>query len=104
VKQYPDSIAVTVPGALTQATGGNWIEGSPTAYTLDCRVETNTEARKIQGKDGAMVDYLFDCYLPLMSTVIPVGSDYVLTALSNGTISGKVIGAFNGQLNSRLWL
>lgn len=103
--QYPDSIVITVFGTPTQnTTTGEWTEGTDTVYTLDCRAEINSAARKIPGKDGLMIDYTFNCYLPLMSTVIPVGSDFVLNSLSNGSISGIVKRSSNGQLNSRLWL
>lgn len=103
--QYPDSIVITVLGTPTQnATTGEWTKGTNTVYTLDCRVEANVEARKITGHDGIMIDYIFDCYLPLMVTVIPVGSTFVLNSLSNGSILGSVKRSLNGQLNSRLWL
>jgi hypothetical protein len=102
--QYPDSIVVTVTTAATQGAGGVWTAGTSTSYTLKCRAEVNGAARKVPGKDGIMIDYLFNCYLPQMTTVIPVDSEYVLTTFASGTISGKVKRSSNGQLNSRLWL
>jgi hypothetical protein len=103
--QYPDTIIVTVTTAATQNSSTKiWTAGTSTSYTLKCRAEVNGAARKIPGKDGSMIDYLFNCYLPKMTTVIPVDSEYVLTTLASGTISGKVKGSSNGQLNSRLWL
>lgn len=103
--QYPDTIVVVVTTPATQNTlTGLWTAGSTTAYTLDCRAETNSKAGKVAGNDGVMLDYAFDCYLPLMSTVIPYGSDFTLTMLNNFIVTGKVKGAKNGQLNSRLWL
>lgn len=103
--QYPDSIAITVQTAATQNTStGLWTAGTSTIHTLDCRAEVNSKAGKIAGNDGAMLDYSFDCYLPLMTTVIPYGSDFTLTMLNNFIVTGKVKGAKNGQLNSRLWL
>jgi hypothetical protein len=59
---------------------------------------------KIAGNDGLMLEYAFDCYLPIMTTVIPFGSAFTLTLANNATVIGKVKGAKNGQLNSRLWL
>jgi hypothetical protein len=105
VEQYPDSIIITVkiPAVQNESTG-LWTEGSSTPYTFQCRAEVNGTGKQIPGNDGSLMDYAFQVYLPLMSTVIPTGSDYVLTAFSNGTISGKVKRASNGQLNSRLWL
>jgi hypothetical protein len=105
MNQYPDSIvvAVTTP-AIQDPTTGLYTSGTSTSYTLECRAEVNGTGRKIVGDDGTLMDYSFQVFLPLMATVIPVGSDYVLTALSNGTISGKVKRSSNGQLNSRLWL
>ena len=103
--QYPDSIVITVAGTATQnATTGEWTAGTPTIYTFDCRAEANVAAKKIAGQDGVLIDYVFNCYLPLMSTVIPVGSDFTLNSLSNGVIKGTIKRASNGQLNSRLWL
>jgi len=103
--QYPDSIVITVLGTPTQnTTTGEWTAGTNTVYTLDCRVEVNTQARKVAGQDGILIDYVFNCFLPLMTTVIPVGSTFTLSSLSNGVIKGSVKRSFNGQLNSRLWL
>jgi hypothetical protein len=103
--QYPDSIVVTVTTAATQnSSTGVWTAGTSTSYTLRCRAEVNGTAKKIAGKDGSMIDYTFNCYLPAMTTVIPIDSDYVLTTFASGTISGKVKRSSNGQLNSRLWL
>lgn len=103
--QYPDSIVITVTTPATQDPDtGIWTAGTSTAYTLECRAEVNGTGRQIAGDDGVLMDYAFQVFLPLMTTVIPAGSDYVLTALSNGIISGKVKRASNGQLNSRIWL
>jgi len=105
MEQYPDSIVVTVETAATQdKDAGLWTEGSSTVHILACRAEVNGNGRKIPGKDGGLMDFSFICYLPLMTTVIPPDSEYVLTGLINGTISGKVKRANNGQLNSRIWL
>jgi hypothetical protein len=99
--QYPDSIVITVSGTPTQnATTGEWTKGADTVYTLFCRSEVNGTTKKIMGSDGAMIDYMLICYLPLMSAVIPFGSEVVL----NGQIKGTVKYSCNGQLNSRIWL
>lgn len=102
--QYPDSIALTVTASASQNASGIWTAGGSSGYTFDCRAEVNGTGRQIAGDDGALMDYSFQVFLPVMTVVIPAGSDFVLTALSNGTISGKVKRASNGQLNSRLWL
>ena len=102
--QYPDSIVVTVAASGSQNASGVWTAGTTTDYTFDCRAEVNGTGRKIAGADGAMTDYSFEVFMPVSTVVIPAGSDFVLTALSNGSISGKVKRASNGQLNSRLWL
>jgi hypothetical protein len=100
MEQYPDTIVISVAATPTQnSTTGLWTAGAATTYTLKCRVETNTAAKKLAGIDGTLIDYAFNCYLPLMTTVIPVGSAFVV-----GSVTGKVKGAKNGQLNSRLWL
>lgn len=105
VTQYPDTIAVTVQAPATQNTStGLWTAGSSTVYTLSCRAEVNSRMAKISGADGVLLEYAFDCYLPAMSTVIPFGSAFSLTMANNTTVTGKVKGAKNGQLNSRLWL
>jgi len=102
--QYPDSIVVTISASGSQNASGIWIAGVTTDYTFDCRAEVNGTGRKIVGADGALMDYSFDVFMPVTTVVIPPGSDIVLTALLNGTITGKVKRASNGQLNSRLWL
>lgn len=105
MEQYPDSIVITVVTPATQnSTTLVWTAGSTTTYTLKCRAEVNGTGRQIAGRDGSLIDYAFTCYLPKMTIVIPDDSDYVLTALDNGTISGKTKRASNGQLNSRIWL
>jgi hypothetical protein len=102
--QYPDSIVVTTSASGAQNASGVWTAGATTDYTFDCRAEVNGTGKKVVGKDGMMMDYSFQVFMPLTTVVIPDGSDFVLTALSNGVISGKVKRASNGQLNSRLWL
>lgn len=104
MEQYPDSIVIAVAASGWQNASGIWITGASGTYTFDCRAEVNGTGRKIVGNDGTQVDYLFEVFMPATSTVIPPGSNYTLTALSNGTITGKVKRASNGQLNSRLWL
>jgi hypothetical protein len=103
--QYPDTIVITVTTPATQNTStGLWTAGTSTTYTLECRAETNSKAAKVAGNDGVMIDFAFNCYLPVMTTVIPFGSAFTLTLANNGTVTGKIKGAKNGQLNSRLWL
>jgi hypothetical protein len=102
--QYPDSIVVTTAASGSQNASGIWTAGATTNYTFSCRAEVNGSGRKIVGIDGGLTDYSFDVYMPVTTVVIPAGSDFVLTALSNGTISGKIKRASNGQLNSRIWL
>lgn len=102
--QYPDSIVITVPASGSQNASGIWTAGASGVHTFLCRVEVNGTGKKIAGADGGIIDYAFDVFMPITTVVIPAGSNFVLTALSNGTISGKVVHASNGQLNSRLWL
>jgi hypothetical protein len=102
--QYPDSIVVTTSASGSQNASGIWTAGTTTNYTFDCRAEVNGIGRKIAGDDGVMIDYSFQVFMPLTTVVIPDGSDFVLTAFTNGVITGKVKRASNGQLNSRLWL
>uniref|UniRef100_A0A6M3JSR3 Uncharacterized protein n=1 Tax=viral metagenome TaxID=1070528 RepID=A0A6M3JSR3_9ZZZZ len=102
--QYPDSIVITTAASGWQNASGVWTAGATGTYTFDCRAEVNGTGRKIVGNDGALIDYAFQVFLPVMTVVIPPASDFVLTALSNGTITGKIKRASNGQLNSRLWL
>jgi len=102
--QYPDSIVITTAASGSQNASGIWTAGAITNYTFSCRAEVNGTGKKIVGADGMMMDYSFQVFMPLTTVVIPDGSDFVLTALSNGSVSGKVKRASNGQLNSRLWL
>ena len=104
MKQYPDSITITTSASGSQNASGVWVAGTTIDYTFDCRAEVNGTGKKIAGADGSMIDYSFQIFMPITTVVIPDGSDFVLTALTNGTISGKVKRASNGQLNSRLWL
>ena len=102
--QYPDSITVTISASASQNASGFWSSGVASAYTFDCRAEINGSGRQIAGADGILVDYAFTVYIPAMTTIVPIDSDFVLNSLLNGIITGKVKGASNGQLNSRLWL
>ena len=102
--QYPDSIVVTTSASGSQNASGIWTAGAITDYTFPCRAEVNGTGKKIVGADGVLMDYTFSVFMPPTTVVIPDGSDFVLTAFSNGVISGKVKRASNGQLNSRLWL
>jgi len=102
--QYPDSITLTVSASASQNPSGIWVTGASSAYTFDCRAEINAAGRQIAGDDGSLIDYSFQVFMPATTTIIPRDSSYVLTSLLNGILSGKVKGASNGQLNSRLWL
>ena len=102
--QYPDSIVITAASSGTQNASGIWASGTATSHTFSCRAEVNGSGKRIVGADGALIDYSFDVFMPVTTVVISEGSTFVLTALTNGTISGKVKRASNGQLNSRLWL
>ena len=104
MKQYPDSIVLTIAASGSQNASGVWTAGASGTYTFDCRAEVNSAGRRIASDDGALIDYTFQVFIPVTTVVITPGSDFVLTALSNGTIRGKVKRAYNGQLNSRLWL
>lgn len=102
--RYPDSIAITVTEEPTQNASGYFSAGASAVYTFDCRAEINGAGRKIPGADGALIDFSFEVYMPPTTTIIPRDSDYVLETARNGTVTGKVKRASNGQLNSRLWL
>ena len=102
--QYPDTITITTAASAYQNASGVWVQGATGNYEFSCRAEVNSMGRKIVSADGALIDYSFLIYMPVSTVVIPPGSDYVLNALNNGTISGRVRLAKNGQLNSRLWL
>jgi hypothetical protein len=102
--QYPDSIVVTTAASGWQNASGVYVPGATGINTFLCRAEVNGTGKKTVGADGALIDYAFDVFMPVTTVVIAPGSDFVLTALTNGTISGKVKRASNGQLNSRLWL
>gem|GEM_PF-2991827 len=104
MQQYPDSIVITTAASGSQNASGIWTAGASGYYTFSCRAEVNGAGRKIVGDDGALTDYSFEVFMPITTVVIPAGSDFVLTALTNGVISGKVKRTSNGQLNSRLWL
>ena len=102
--QYPDNIAITTSASASQNASGVWTSGATGSYSLDCRAEVNSAGKRTTSADGALIDYSFLVFLPVMTTVIPPNSDFVLTALNNGTITGQVKRASNGQLNSRIWL
>jgi hypothetical protein len=104
MEQYPDSIVITVSASASQNASGIWSAGATAGYILDCRAEVNSSGRRIVGDDGVLMDYSFQVYMPAMTTIIPSDSDYILSSLLNGVITGKVKRASNGQLNSRLWL
>jgi hypothetical protein len=105
VNQYPDTIEVTIKTAPVQdPTTGDWTLGSSTDYTFKCRAEVNVGNGIIVGRDGAVIYYSYMVYMPRTSVVIPFDADFVLTRSDSTTYTGKVKGASNGQLNSRIWL
>jgi len=104
VKQYPDSIVVTVKANPSQDTStGLFTAGATTTKTYDCRAEINGGGGKYVGVDGAVYDYTFTVYMPRTTDLIPQDSDYILT-VGGATYTGRVKGFSNGQLNSRIWL
>lgn len=105
MNQYPDSIAITTYASSWQnASSGQWTIGASAGYTFDCRAEANDKGRQVMSDDGKLTDYTFQAYMPPTTTIIPSGSDFVLTSILNGVIRGKVKRGHNGQLNSKLWL
>ena len=102
--QYPDSIAITISASASQNASGIWTAGATVGYTFNCRAEMNGTGRQVAGDDGKLIDYAFEVYMPRTTTIIPRDSDFVLSTLVNGVITGKVKRASNGQLNSRIWL
>ena len=104
MNQYPDSITITTYASGSQNASGVWTSGASGTNTFDCRAEVNGTGKKIVGDDGIMIDYSYDLFMPVSTVVIQPGSDFVFASLNNGSISGKVKRASNGQLNSRLWL
>jgi hypothetical protein len=104
VEQYPHTIIITtVTEPVQDEETGLFEEGTPTVYLFKCRAERNGGAGRIIGADGTEIIYSHSIYLPRMTTVIPVDSGYVLT-MGEETMRGKVKGASNGQMNSRLWV
>jgi len=105
MEQYPDSIVVTVVTAATKdEESGLYTEGSTTPYTFSCRAEVNGTGRQIPGKDGSLIVYAYTVYMPGTETILPPDSGYTLTSDRFGTVTGKLLRASNGQLNSRIWL
>jgi hypothetical protein len=104
MNQYPDTITITTAASGWQNASGVWVSGATGTNSYDCRAEVNNSGRRIVSADGAAVEYTFEVFLPVMTTVIPVGSDFSLASANSGTFTGKVKRASNGQLNSRLWL
>lgn len=104
VGQYPHTIVITtVTDPVQDEDTGLFTEGTPTTYTFKCRAERNGGSGRIVGSDGSEIIYSHSVYLPRISAVIPVDSAFVLT-MGEETIRGKVKGASNGQMNSRLWV
>ena len=101
-EQYPDSIIITV--SSSSETDGIYASGTNTNYTFKGRAEDNGSGRTLTGADGSEISFDFIYYMPATGTIIPEGSDYVLSKINNSTVRGKIKRAVNGQLNSRLWL
>lgn len=106
VTQYPDTIVITIQAAPEQNPASGVYEastGASTVLTFDCRAEQNEEGKVIPGADGGKIEFAFEVYMPRTSDIIPRGAQYSLSKGSQ-TYTGVVLGASNGQLNSRLWL
>jgi len=134
MKQYPDSIVLSVNSPATQDSTGSWVAGYSTNYTFDCRAEVNSSGRRIVGADGVLLDYTMICYASLdgLADVVmtyttgevattelgePIVIGSLISSLQYGTeatysltnrlgeiYTGTVKRSFCGQLNSRLWL
>jgi hypothetical protein len=105
MEQYPDSITVTVVTAPTQNTSTlQWTEGSTVTYTFDCRAEVNGTGKRITGSDGSLIEFAYSVFMPLTDVIIPPDSVFTLTGSRFSTVTGRILRASNGQLNSRLWV
>ena len=104
VEQYPHSISVTWKTQPTKDENGDWVEGSESIFTSNCRVEGNSEGKTITGVDGSAIYFTFNVFMPKTDTVIPYGASAEMTLASNHIVKGAVKYQRNGQLNSRLWV
>jgi len=86
VEQYPHTIIITWQSEPHQDPDtGVYVPGAqqgPWAY--QCRAEVNSKAQKIVGKDGSMMDYSFDVFMPKHEDLIPVDADYTITGANIG--------------------
>ncbi|MGV8136486.1 MAG: hypothetical protein AB2L20_14855 [Mangrovibacterium sp.] len=86
VIQYPHTIIITwTTEPYQDPDTGVFVPGAqqgPWAYS--CRAVVNSKAQKIVGKDGSMMDYSFDVYMPKMEDYIPIDADYTITGANIG--------------------
>ena len=104
VSQYPDNIVVKIQGQPYQDENNKWVEPTPETFESDCRAEPNSRNAVIKTGDGAEKNYDYNIYMPKTTTILPVGSDVVLTKHDGLLVKTMVKRASNGQFNSRLWV
>lgn len=106
VTQYPHALIITWNPTPVLDENGEWASSGEISGNFEsiCRAEPNNDSRrKLTGVDGSTIDFAFTVFMPKSSIVIPYGADVALT-IDGSTITGTVKRAFNGQLNSRIWL
>lgn len=104
VGQYPHKLVIELPASQPTLANGEWVFGSTTTVTLECRAEPNSGNRTIPSQTGSLVVFEFSIYLPLMDTEIPFDAKCTLTISPTRVIVSKCKRHENGQLNSRIWL
>ena len=102
--RYPHNVSVTWTATPSKDTSGDWVEGSESTFTSECRAEANGEGKTIAGQDGSRVDFAFEVFLPKTDTVIPFGASVEITISTGVVVKGTVKNHDNGQLISRLWV
>lgn len=103
MKQYPHNATFTIEVPALQDADGSWTQGGTSSLQTECRLEPNGQGRTITGVDGKAIEFAWTMFAPLMTTVIPAGSE-VSVIMDNETIPGVVKRQHIGQLNTRVWL
>lgn len=104
VKQYPDTVKVTVTPPSTRDASGNYTTPSPLVTEVTGRWEANGKGLYVATEGGQQIVYSGIVYLPKGTAKPPYGAkvdvyrDTVLIA------KGQVQNFSAGQLNCRLWL
>jgi hypothetical protein len=104
MKQYPHTIIFTTVTGGTVNSSGDWVGGTESSVTKNCRAEVNSKNGMIITPGGTQVKYDWTVYMERGVKMAPGTKVEVRDEASEVLCKSTVKQFSQGQLNQRVWL